>query len=277
MFKFISCFLWTESVQTKYPKVSPVANQTKNWKILVWTVQELKAYRVTRVKWEDDEEDNATQPLVLSPPNSPMLHSLYAYSPHLIPHFHQHWSWESWYLDTFHDLPVLGGHVEASHPHLKLHLLLLPPLVVAHGMNPEHRIVFISGCQLFEVLAPPWWKHSCPSRPFRRTTSCRTPCRRCRRWRSPSSSSLPFQTGRGSILAVNTFYLPKDLTTLYFVQEWLHPSPQFWILSACFSFSPKLHPLLFEPDKKVFKPTGDLGEPTLTPLTSQVSLVLART
>ena len=42
-----------------------------------------------------DEEDGATQPLVVSPPDSPVLHSLNSDSPHLIPPVHQHWSWES--------------------------------------------------------------------------------------------------------------------------------------------------------------------------------------
>ena len=76
-----------------------------------------------------------------------MLHSLNSHSPHLTPPIHQHWSWEYGYLDTFHDLPVQGVVVVAGHPHLKL-TLLLSPLVVVHGMNPEHRIVSISDCPL---------------------------------------------------------------------------------------------------------------------------------
>ena len=83
-----------------------------------------------------------------------MLHSLHSHSPHLVPTIHQNWSWEVGYLDTLHYLPVQGGVVAAGHPHLELHLLL-PPLVVVHSMDPKNRIIFISGSPLFQVLAPP--------------------------------------------------------------------------------------------------------------------------
>ena len=80
-----------------------------------------------------------------------MLHSLNSYSSHLIPPIHQASSRKSRYLDTFHDLPVQGCVVVASDPHLVLHLLL-PPLVMVKRMDPQNRICLISSYPLIKMF-----------------------------------------------------------------------------------------------------------------------------
>ena len=45
-FPILSCCMCSVS-PTKYSKFGPAANQTKNWKILVWPARELKVSRVT--------------------------------------------------------------------------------------------------------------------------------------------------------------------------------------------------------------------------------------
>ena len=59
---------------------------------------------------------------------SPILHSFYSDSSHLISSVHQDWTLETGYLDSFHCLAIQGLLVAASHLHAVVDVH--PPLVV---------------------------------------------------------------------------------------------------------------------------------------------------
>ena len=86
--------------------------------------------------------------LATSPP--PILHPLNSDTPHLSPTIHQHWPFEILNLHSLHDLSVKGLLERFGDPHAVVDTL--SALVMMDTVEPEHRLVFITGLEVVEVL-----------------------------------------------------------------------------------------------------------------------------